>query len=131
MATRPSGWAKTIRRTIVGMIRRTPLRRTGFKRQVTPKLQKERARYSKLRRAFMELPENHWCPVAASGVLECYGEESGINTNRRQRTTDVHHRGGREGKLLNNVSKWMAVSRAGHLFINEHPNAARLHGWLI
>lgn len=37
------------------------------------------------------------------------------------KATDVHHIAGRSGKLLNDTSKWMAVCRSCHNWIEEHP----------
>lgn len=87
------------------------------------KLRKRRREYSDRRKAFLARPENRWCPVVASGVV--------LFVRRRQRTTDVHHKDGREGQLLLDESKWLAVCRDGHEWIHQHPNAARKMGWLI
>jgi hypothetical protein len=41
-----------------------------------------------------------------------------------QPATDVHHRRGRVGALLLDVTKWSALCRAHHSWVTEHPKAA-------
>ena len=43
---------------------------------------------------------------------------------------EVHHMRGRLGPLLNDKRFWLAVSKAGHRWIHQHPHAARQRGWL-
>lgn len=114
--------------------RKTPLRRQSLRRKLAPKKPRAKLRqvstrrrgelkeYAKRRLAFLALPENRWCPVAASGVL---GKVT------RERTTDIHHSAGRSGKWLNDERFWIATSRSGHQWIHEHGREARAKGWLI
>jgi hypothetical protein len=45
--------------------------------------------------------------------------------------TEIHHKNStRHGKLLDD-SDWLAVSRKGHLWIHDNPEAAEEKGWLI
>ncbi len=81
--------------------------------------------YSRERKWWLVLPENRFCVVAASGILHPLG------IAQKVRTTDVHHKDGREGKLLLDKSKWLAVCRPGHTWIHDHSNEARKRGWLI
>lgn len=106
--------------------RKTPIRRKGWLAQASRKRTKQLRQYYAQRREFLSRPENQWCPVAAAGLV--LGELGAPKL--RIRTTDVHHIAGREGKLLCDESKWLAVSRGGHDWIHAHPNAARLRGWL-
>lgn len=126
------------------LTRKKPMRRTAMKRtapklgqrkprnglrQVSTRRQRELREYSERRKSFLSRPENRWCPVWAIIVInEPYSEG---NPPKRKRTTDVHHKAGREGKLLNDETYWLAVSREGHEFIHTFPNAARTMGWLI
>ena len=67
----------------------------------------------------MNLPENKYCPVAKlifNEVLLC---------------TEVHHKAGRKGKLLNYVPYWLAVSRKGHNWIHDNPKEAYQLEFLI
>ena len=43
--------------------------------------------------------------------------------------TECHHTKGRTGKLLLDQKWWLAVSRAGHNWINDNPNAAMEKGF--
>lgn len=87
-------------------------------RAVSDRRRRELKEYAERRRSFLSLTENQWCPVAAG-----FG--------KKQRTTDVHHKAGREGKMLNDERYWLAVSRAGHDWIHAHPGMARKAGWLV
>lgn len=69
--------------------------------------------YSKLRRKF--LIENPVCQVEGCGC----------------EATDVHHRGGRIGKRLTDVSLFMAVCRSHHNYIELHPQEAKAKGFSI
>lgn len=75
--------------------------------------------YTKLRREFLAEDENTYCPV----MWMLHG--------RQVPTVDIHHKAGREGKLLNDRRHWLAVSRAGHDFIHANPSVSRENGWLI
>ena len=44
------------------------------------------------------------------------------------KATDIHHKRGRVGYLLD-TSTWLAVSRLGHIYIEEHPKEAYEKGW--
>ena len=46
-------------------------------------------------------------------------------------SNDIHHRAGRIGKLLIEERYWMAVSRAGHLWIHQHPKESESLGFII
>lgn len=86
-----------------------PARKAGLK-PVSSKRAKENREYSKRRRIF--LAKHPRCAVFP-----------------KIPSTDVHHSAGREGALLLDESKWLAVSRQGHTFIHENPNTARELGF--
>lgn len=110
--------------------RKTPLKRSAKPmRRASTALAARRRQYSKQRKVFLNRPENQWCPVAAAGLTGHVWLSSGRPRLEIQ-TTDVHHRKGRDGKLLLDERYWLAVSRAGHEFIHANPNEARKHGWL-
>lgn len=46
-------------------------------------------------------------------------------------STDVHHRRGRIGALLTDTRYFLAVSMAGHRWIEEHPQEAYEKGWSL
>lgn len=81
-------------------------------KRVSAKRAKENREYTERRRLF--LLDHPWCEV-----------------NPLEPATDVHHRDGREGSLLNREELWMAVSRRSHDWIHQHPNEARNRGWLV
>lgn len=90
---------------------------------VSTKRAAELALYRTFKRPeFLAKPENRYCPVHAAGVM---------GAPRRVRTRDVHHRAGREGKLLLDQRYWLAVSRKGHRWIHDNVGEARKRGWII
>lgn len=66
--------------------------------------------YSKKKAKFLEL--HPVCPVFGTPTVE------------------IHHQRGRLGRLCNDERFWVAVSRAGHQWIHEHPSEARAKGLL-
>jgi len=46
-------------------------------------------------------------------------------------TTDVHHKKGRYGSMLNMVEYWLPTCRACHDWIHKNPIDARKQGFLI
>ncbi len=52
----------------------------------------------------------------------CGANLSGCTTT----ATDVHHKAGRTGNLLLDESKWIALCRACHTWIETHPKEAKL-----
>lgn len=73
---------------------------------------KEERIYHAKRIEFLSRKENQKCPVFPH-----------LNT------TDVHHMKGRVGSLYLDVRFWLAVSREGHKWIEEHPKEAKKKGW--
>lgn len=67
--------------------------------------------YAKLRRDFLE--RNPWCS-------RCGGESE-----------QVHHRRGRVGGDLLDVSTWLAVCASCHSYITAHPREAMERGWSL
>lgn len=106
-------------------MRKTPLtRKTPMKRgkrpsakprprlrPVSKKRAEEERRYLKTRPAFL---------LAHPHCERC----------KHNLATEVHHRAGREGKLLNDARHFMAVDRGCHNWIQKNPNEARDAGWL-
>lgn len=93
-------------------------------RRVSAKQEKLLEQYYAERKIFLALPENQICPVTG------------------QQTTDVHHKRKRRGYAdewarLNNIPLlldkrfWLAVSRAGHVQIEDSPEWAYEMGFSI
>lgn len=84
--------------------------------RVSAKRAKKDAEYSKLRQRY--LTENPMCMIKGP--------------NCSHYATDVHHtRGGEERDVYYLIqSTWMAVCRADHQYLHEHPAIAREMGWL-
>lgn len=91
---------------------------------MSAKMKTQLAKYHRLKIKFMERPENKHCPVNG------------------QATTDVHHKMGRVGfadqsardkdiPLLLDERFWLAVSRSGHRWIEEHPTQAKERGFSL
>ena len=88
-----------------------------------PKFSEKRKResylYSRKRKTFLAKDENKICPVAKDIF------------NETCLATEIHHKAGRIGKLLNYVPHWLAVSRKGHEWIHQNPSEAYKRGYLI
>lgn len=82
------------------------------------KLQSEMRKYRKEKAEFLE--KNIWCEFPASD-----GRPSCLN-----RSVDVHHINGREGKKLRDQSNWVAVCRFCHDYIHNNGKEARRLGIL-
>ena len=131
-------------------MKRTALKRTGFKRKTydeakkaqskrtgvskkipkrrrAPKLkdsrtkpqkkENERKLYKKLRLEFLQL---HPRCQFGDGDGQCGAE-----------ATDIHHKAGRAGKLLNDTDYWMAICRTCHTWCHEHADQAKALGYSI
>ena len=100
------------------LIRKTPLSRSKMERKrqfhirrVSVKRKSETALYRLLRIEY--LIEHPFCEGLCG-----------------KRSTEIHHRAGREGKLLNDKRHFAAVCRTLHDWIRDHPNQAREAGLL-
>ena len=80
-------------------------------KRVSTKRAEELKLYTKLRRAFLKA--NPQCHVFC-----------------RFKSSEIHHKYGRVGKLLNWTEGWIAVSRTAHHLIQDHPEEARKRGWI-
>jgi hypothetical protein len=69
--------------------------------------------YSKLRKVYLNRPENKICPI--KGVP----------------TTEVHHKKGRIGTLLIEIEFWVALSREGHDYVEDNPVWAKENGYSL
>lgn len=104
-------------------------------KKVSDKRKAESYLYTKKRKIFLAKPENKYCPVAKAVY------EGKINPDEFEDSelifqyegyflaTEVHHKAGRIGKLLNYVPYWLAVSRNGHEWINANPKKALALGF--
>ncbi len=48
-----------------------------------------------------------------------------------QQATEIHHKKGRIGKLLCDIKYWLAVSREGHIKIENNPEWAKEQGYSL
>lgn len=100
--------------------------RTGLKR-VSSKRAKENRKYTTQRKAF--LIANPLCEACTyDRIHRCMINRSDMTGSRADQ---IHHKDGREGDLLLDESKWMAICGPHHDFIHQHPNEARKRGWLV
>lgn len=89
-----------------------------MRKQLNKKSKKRRGEeveYSKLRRKFLE---DHSLCQARLHVCT-------------KRSTDVHHKQGRLGSLFLDVTKWLAVCRACHTWIENNPKLAIEKGFSL
>jgi len=104
------------------------LKLSNIKQKSIPKVSVKRKsmneKYSVLRKEFLALPENKFCPIT------------------KQPATEVHHKAGRIGfadewarlnnvPLLIDVRYFLGVSRNGHRWIEENPEEAKKLGYSV
>jgi len=80
-------------------------------RKVSLKRQQQNKQYKIIRDKFMQ--ENPRCERCGAPA------------------TENHHKNGRNGLRLLDVTYFMAVCRSCHRWIHEHPKESREKGWLI
>lgn len=80
---------------------------------ISDKRKTEIQKYTILRKEFLSDPKNQICPIT------------------KQPTTDVHHKKGRVGSLFLDTRYWLAVSREGHIMIEENPEWAKENGYSL
>lgn len=108
-----------------------PKPRTPIK-PVSEKAKGLNLKYRSKRRKFMFKKENKICPVSLYFMNDkTLTAEEQLDWSRNLKTTEVHHKAGRVGKLLLYVPYWLAVSRKGHTFIHDNPEFSHQKGWLI
>lgn len=81
--------------------------------KISPKRKIENLKYAAQRIIFLGKPENRICPIT--------GKE----------TTEVHHKKGRTGSLFLDERYWLAVSREGHIQIENNPEWAKEKGYSL
>lgn len=69
--------------------------------------------YNRLRLEFLNKNENQICPITGG------------------KTTEIHHKKGRIGKLLNDTRYWIALSREGHIKVELNPKWAKEYGYSL
>lgn len=82
-------------------------------KKVSEKRKIENKVYLDLRKIYLNKPENKICPITG------------------EKTTEIHHKKGRIGDLLNDTRFWMAVSRKGHQIIENNPEWAKKYGYSL
>ena len=83
------------------------------------KLKESLKLYKRIRKKFLADNKDKSCPVAK------------LIFNQTLPVTEIHHKAGRIGSLLNNTDYFLAVSRKGHDWIDNNPYLARRYGFLI
>jgi len=79
--------------------------------QVSEKRQDQEKIYKSIRKIYLENNPN--CEVC--------GEEA----------SEIHHKNGRNGDRLNDITFFMAICRGCHNYVHEHPKESRELGYLI
>lgn len=98
-------------------LKRTPLlRKPGKVKKVSKKLAKMKTVYGHIRKDFLD--EHEYCEVQLPNC--CTGL-----------ATDIHHKAGREGARLNDVTLFLACCRNCHDFIERHPTWAKASGFSV
>lgn len=86
---------------------------------ISDKRKKQEQAYLVANRIFLMEERNKFCPVMA------------LLHNRTVKTTEVHHKAGRENEMLLDMEYWLAVSREGHEFIHSNHEISYEQGWII
>ena len=81
--------------------------------KVSQKMKVRNLQYQVLRIEFLGKKENQICPIT------------------KTKTTDIHHKKGRIGSLLLDTRYWVALSREGHKYVEEHPDWAKENGYSL
>ena len=98
-------------------MKRTAIKRgTSQLRSASKKRAVQLLEYSKRRKAF--LAAHPFCAVCI------------ILLRPPQLATEIHHKSGRVGAMLNDEKHWLGVSREGHNFLHSYPSIARALGLL-
>ena len=90
----------------------TPKARKPIKK-ISERRKGENAEYSKKRKEFLETR------------MKCECEDC------NNMSTEIHHKAGRSGEMLNDETKWLAVCRSCHAFIETHVEWAKEHGYSL
>lgn len=124
--------------------RRSPLRRVSSKRAAQLRI------YAVKRKVFLGLhPLCQWW-LSRHGVNEAQARETWYDSRRHfiyfqdtnghtcairagdiPEASEIHHKKKPRSTYLNDESTWMAVSREGHDWIENHKSEARAKGWLL
>lgn len=75
----------------------------------TPERAKDEATYRKEVKAWLALPENHWCKFQGC----------------TRPSTEVHHSRGKRGRLLNHKPFWIGLCHQHHEWVTNHTEEAR------
>jgi len=108
-------------------MKRTPIKRVSSKRA------KELREYAKLREAYLAAHPYCQATILIAGLDEAevisrqghYGNGCIVRD-----ATEIHHVAKRYGSRLNDMSKWLAVCRGMHLYIEQDKTWARANGLL-
>lgn len=113
MSDELSIFSKEYRARKTEKVKKEPKKRSPI-RPMSKKMTAERKTYRQLREEFLSRPENMFCAVYP-----------------HLRATQVHHMAGRIGELLNDTSKWLAVSDVGHRWCEDNPELAKERGFSL
>ena len=113
-------------------MKRTPLKRKTPMKRVSKRRQAESKEYMRLREAFLK--EHDICQLwlAEHGLRESdFGDRIRSFSMGCPRSTEIHHKNGRNGSNYLNTSTWMALARVSHEKIHLNPAWAYAKGFLI
>ncbi len=103
---------KTPLRSKTPLKRSNGLKRSGRLRNASPKRQREYKEYAKAKKAYLILH-----PVCE----KC----------RKNKSQDIHHKAGRNGRYLCDYSLFAALCRPCHDWCHANGREARKQGWII
>jgi hypothetical protein len=113
-------WGKIKSSTTIQLLAKRPiLKKDAFKKikTVSGKKKAEDIIYSKLRKDFLDKPENSTCRAKLPGCLGVFKQD-----------LTVHHMKGR-GKYYLDTSTWIPLCLSCHEWVETHPKEAREMGF--
>jgi len=92
-------------------------------RKVAKKRSQEIAEYNPKRDKYLK--ENPYC----EGCM--WMRKNGYPNHHISRSNQLHHKKGRENRVLLEIKWWMAMCQTHHDFIDDFPAESEERGWLI
>lgn len=91
---------------------------------VSKAMARRRAEHAKVKARYLK--KNKWCVLTGQR-----SQNAMICGPTLHPASDIHHKLGRVGKLLNDESKFMAVCRCAHTWIGNNLGEAKERGWIL
>ena len=112
-------------------MKRTPLKRKTPLRKTSKRRQQEYKEYMRKREKFLAMHPICQVWMLQNGLDDrCALRVADAEYVNAPRSTEIHHKNGRNSKNYLDESTWMAVCHEAHVRIHAHPSWAREMGYL-